>query len=92
MRWTSSTSSMWPWVETAHGRRRSNHSLLTYFLLAFGLSIGFTVGVGFAAEYFDPTIRTPDEAHRLLEVPVLAWLPVSESRSLASGRSGSITD
>ncbi len=76
-------------VEPPTAAALPNHSLLTYFLLAFGLSIGFTVGVGFAAEYFDPTIRTPDEAHRLLEVPVLAWLPVSESRSLASGRSGS---
>ena len=38
----------------------------------------FSVGIAFTAEYFDPTIRTPDEAHGLLEVPVLAWLPAPE--------------
>jgi uncharacterized protein involved in exopolysaccharide biosynthesis len=59
-----------------------NHSILIYFLLAFALSLVFTVGAAFAAEYFDPSIRTPDEAHKLLEVPVLAWLPASEPEIL----------
>src|ERR1022692_40752 len=54
------------------------HSLLVYFLLAFGLALAFSVGIAFTSEYFDPTIRTPNEAYRLLEVPVLAWLPASE--------------
>ena len=51
------------------------HPLLLYFLLAFGLAIAFSVGIAFATEYFDPTIRTPDEAYGVLQVPVLAWLP-----------------
>jgi uncharacterized protein involved in exopolysaccharide biosynthesis len=59
-----------------------NHTVLGYFLLAFGLSMAFSVGLGFTAEYFDPPIRTPAEAHRLLEVPVLAWLPASEAAVL----------
>ena len=54
------------------------HSLLVYFLLAFGLAMAFSLGIAFTSEYFDPTIRTPHEAYRLLEVPVLAWLPASE--------------
>jgi len=54
------------------------HSLLLYFMLAFGLAVAFSVGIAFTAEYFDPTIRTPDEAHGLLEAPVLAWLPAPE--------------
>ncbi len=54
------------------------HNILLYFALAFGLAIAFTVGIAFTTEYFDPTIRTPDEAHGLLEVPVLAWLPAHE--------------
>jgi uncharacterized protein involved in exopolysaccharide biosynthesis len=54
------------------------HSLLLYFALAFGLAIAFSVGMAFTTEYFDPTIRTPDEAFGLLEVPVLAWLPAHE--------------
>ena len=54
------------------------HSLLLYFLLAFGLAMAFSVGIAFTSEYFDPTIRTPDEAYGLLEVPVLAWLPAPE--------------
>jgi len=52
------------------------HSILLYFALAFGLAMAFSVGVAFTTEYFDPTIRTPDEAYGLLEVPVLAWLPM----------------
>ena len=55
-----------------------NHSLLLYFCLAFGLAIAFSIGVAFTTEYFDPTIRTPDEAYNVLEVPVLAWLPAPE--------------
>jgi uncharacterized protein involved in exopolysaccharide biosynthesis len=56
------------------------HSGLFYFLLAFGVSLAFSVGVAFTAEYFDPTLRTPDEAKNLLELPVLAWLPEVERR------------
>jgi uncharacterized protein involved in exopolysaccharide biosynthesis len=51
------------------------HSVLLYFLLAFGVALAFSIGAAFTAEYFDPTIRTPSEARGLLEVPVLAWLP-----------------
>jgi uncharacterized protein involved in exopolysaccharide biosynthesis len=57
------------------------HSVLLYFLLAFGVALAFSVGAAFTAEYFDPTIRTPGEARGLLEVPVLAWLPESASRA-----------
>jgi len=53
-----------------------DHSVFLYFLLAFGLALAFSVGIAFTTEYFDPTIRTPDEAYGLLEVPVLAWLPM----------------
>ncbi len=66
-----------------------DHSVLLYFLLAFGLSIAFSVGTIFAAEYFDSTFRTPHEAHQLLEVPVLAWLPAAEPEVLRPYTSGS---
>ena len=55
------------------------HSVFLYLLLAFGLALAFSVGIAFTTEYFDPTIRTPDEARGLLEVPVLAWLPAPEA-------------
>jgi len=55
------------------------HSMLLYFLLAFGLAIALSVGIAFSTEYFDPTIRTPGEAHVLLGVPVLAWLPAPKA-------------
>ena len=55
------------------------HPMILYFLLAFGLALAFSIGIAFTAEYFDPTIRTPDEACGLLGAPVLAWLPVRES-------------
>jgi uncharacterized protein involved in exopolysaccharide biosynthesis len=51
------------------------HSMLVYFLVCFALAMAVSVGIAFTTEYFDPTIRTPDEAYGLLEVPVLAWLP-----------------
>ena len=53
-------------------------SLPLYFLLAFGLAMAFSVAIAFTTEYFDPTIRTPDEAQVLMGVPVLAWLPAPE--------------
>lgn len=56
------------------------HSVLFYFLLAFGVSSAFSVGVALTAEYFDQTVRTPDEAKALLELPILAWLPEAESQ------------
>jgi uncharacterized protein involved in exopolysaccharide biosynthesis len=56
------------------------HNILIYFALALVLAVAFTVGIAFATEYFDPTIRTPDEAYGLLEAPVLAWLPAHEPR------------
>jgi uncharacterized protein involved in exopolysaccharide biosynthesis len=55
-------------------------SALFYFLLAFGVSSAFSVGVALTAEYFDPTLRTPDEAKALLELPILAWLPEAGSQ------------
>ncbi len=54
-----------------------SHSVPVYFLIAFGFATAFSVGTAFTTEYFDPTIRTPNEAYGLLEVPVLAWLPAS---------------
>jgi uncharacterized protein involved in exopolysaccharide biosynthesis len=63
------------------------HSAILYFLLAFVLAMVFSVGIAFTTEYFDPTIRTPDEAYSLLEVPVLAWLPAPESALLHASRS-----
>jgi uncharacterized protein involved in exopolysaccharide biosynthesis len=65
-----------------------NHSVLVYLLVAFGVSTVFSIGIAFMTEYFDSTIRTPDEAHRLLEVPVLAWLPASEHGVLNPVASG----
>jgi capsular polysaccharide biosynthesis protein len=32
-------------------------------------------GVAFAADYFDPSLRTPDEVRDVLQIPVLAALP-----------------
>ena len=55
------------------------HSMLLYFLFAVGLAIALSVGIAFTTEYFDPTIRTPSEAHVLLGVPVLAWLPAPKA-------------
>jgi uncharacterized protein involved in exopolysaccharide biosynthesis len=62
-------------VESPTAAALPDHSFVLYFLFAFGLSLAFSLGAAFAAEHFDATIRTPHEAHQLLEMPVLAWLP-----------------
>jgi uncharacterized protein involved in exopolysaccharide biosynthesis len=64
------------------------HSVFLYLLLAFALALACSVGIAFTTEYFDPTIRTPDEAHGLLEVPVLAWLPAPEAEMPSLSRIG----
>jgi uncharacterized protein involved in exopolysaccharide biosynthesis len=61
-----------------------NRSALGYLLFAFGLSLVFSTGLCFLAEYFDATIRTPEEANSVLEIPVLAWLPQTEPQILNS--------
>jgi len=55
------------------------HPVVLNFLLAFGLAMAFSIGIAFVTEYFDATIRTPDEAYGVLGVPVLAWLPAGEA-------------
>jgi uncharacterized protein involved in exopolysaccharide biosynthesis len=60
------------------------HSMLFWFAIALGLALPASIGAGFTAEYFDPTIRTPDEADDLLEAPVLAWLPQSQNPAAGS--------
>jgi len=60
------------------------HPLLFWFVLALGMASLAGVAAGFAAEYFDSTIRTPDEARNLLEIPVLAWLPAGPQPAATS--------
>jgi uncharacterized protein involved in exopolysaccharide biosynthesis len=59
------------------------HSLTFFFAVGLGLASTCSIGVAFVADYMDPTIRTPDEALRLLEVPVLACLPESSKAPAA---------
>jgi uncharacterized protein involved in exopolysaccharide biosynthesis len=58
------------------------HSMVFWLAVAVGLAVPTSVAAGFTAEYFDPTIRTPNEALTLLEVPTLAWLPSYEAEQL----------
>jgi polysaccharide biosynthesis transport protein len=55
------------------------HSTFFYLLIALGLGVAMSTGAAFVAEYFDPTIRTPEEAQTVLAVPVLAWLPAAQT-------------
>jgi len=50
--------------------------------IALALVVGTMLGVGaaFFLEYFDNTIRTPDEAERYLQLPTLGIIPLIESR------------
>jgi uncharacterized protein involved in exopolysaccharide biosynthesis len=55
-------------------------ALLLGFLLA-GL---VSPGVAFAVDYFDPSFRTPDELRDVLQIPVLAALPMEKGRRYVS--------
>ncbi len=41
-------------------------------------------GIAFAVDYFDPSLRTPDEVRDVLQIPVLASLPVEKGRRYVS--------
>jgi uncharacterized protein involved in exopolysaccharide biosynthesis len=58
------------------------HSMLFWLAVSVGLAVPASLGASFTAEYFDPTIRTPGEADRLLDAPMLAWLPEERSPEL----------
>ena len=51
-----------------------------------GIMAALTSGAGaaFAADYFDPALRTPEEALTYLELPVLASLPEGTGRRLSA--------
>lgn len=50
------------------------HWALT-LLFGFLLACLVSPGVAFAVDYFDPSLRTPDELRDVLQIPVLASLP-----------------
>jgi capsular polysaccharide biosynthesis protein len=41
---------------------------------------GFSTAIVFAADYFDPSFRTPDEVADFLGSPVLVSLPAANER------------
>ena len=51
-----------------------------------GIVMALTAGTGaaFAADYFDPALRTPEEAVACLELPVLASLPEGTGQRLSA--------
>lgn len=53
------------------------HSMVFWLAIAVGFAVAVGCTAGFVAEYFDATIRTPEEAGSVLEAPVLTWLPES---------------
>jgi hypothetical protein len=60
-------------------------SAFFYCLIAFGMSSVFSVVVAFTSEYFDPTLRTPRETSKVLDVPILAWLPDTSRQNARQG-------
>jgi uncharacterized protein involved in exopolysaccharide biosynthesis len=59
------------------------HRALT-LLLGILLACLVSPGVGFAADYFDPSLRTPDELRDVLQIPVLAALPAEKGKRYVS--------
>ena len=50
-------------------------SFLNYVLLCFFLAGSGSVGLAFAADFLDPSFRTPEDISTLLDLPVLASIP-----------------
>ena len=55
------------------------HRALT-LLLGILLACLVSPGVAFAVDYFDPSLRTPDELRDVLQIPVLAALPKGKGK------------
>jgi uncharacterized protein involved in exopolysaccharide biosynthesis len=53
-------------------------------LLGILLACLISPGVAFAVDYFDPSLRTPDELREVLQIPVLAALPIEKGRRYVS--------
>ena len=53
-------------------------------LLGILLAALVSPGVAFAVDYFDPSLRTPDELRDVLQIPVLAALPKEKGRRYVS--------
>ena len=59
------------------------HRALT-LLLGILLACLVSPGVAFAVDYFDPSLRTPDELRDVLQIPVLAALPKEKGKRYVS--------
>jgi len=59
------------------------HLALT-LLLGMLLACLVSPGVAFAVDYFDPSLRTPDELRDVLQIPVLAALPKEKGKRYVS--------
>jgi uncharacterized protein involved in exopolysaccharide biosynthesis len=53
-------------------------------LVGFVGSVASGTGAAFAADYFDPALRTPEEVFACLEIPVLASLPEGTGKRLSA--------
>jgi capsular polysaccharide biosynthesis protein len=65
-------------------------ALPAHFHWALTLLLGFVLAclvspvVAFTVDYFDPSLRTPDELRDVLQIPVLAALPKETGRRYVS--------
>lgn len=59
----------------------------TRLILAFVLGLLLACGIAFLLHYMDNTVRTPDQAEELLELPIFAVVPSERFHSLAHGDS-----
>jgi len=64
------------------------HSTLYYAVLGMALACCVTAGLVLAADYLDPSYRTPEEVMLSLDLPVLASLPEAGTSYTLNGRSG----
>ncbi len=61
-------------AETPGGPVKPNKQMNVAIALVLGLILGF--GIIFLMEYFDKTIKTPDDVKKHLDLPVLGTIPI----------------
>lgn len=54
------------------------HSPWLFVVVGFILAVVLSIGAAFVADYFDPSLRTADEARKVLQLEILAAMPKTE--------------